>query len=429
MIASTSALRISRSALSSSARSSNVALRSSTRFISTTKSSSAIVESGVSHGHKQPTPAYVPSTHHQPPPTHQFTAKQQNLSQQPFISDALRAFSNFDTTPATGTEFRSVSTDGKPVLSIKEVMQDTEKLRALAHLIAERGVVFFRAGEISAKEQRELVDALGKATHKPASSTLHVHPLSNEGQEHGDEIAVVSNHFDFHKDAKRDGDAILNLKPGDVLSRPLQKNLWHTDITFEPVPSDYACLSIRTFPREGGGDTLWASAYEAYDRLSPAYQRFLEGMTATHTGQYFIDIARKYNLNFRQQRGSPDNTGDSLSAVHPVIRTNPVTGWKGLFVNKEFTKRINQLTPDESDNVLNYLFEHISANHDLHTRFRWEPNSLAIWDNRSSLHAATYDLDGATREGTRACSVGERPYFDANSVSRRAALAAAGRQQ
>ena len=144
MIASTSALRISRSALSSSARSSNVALRSSTRFISTTKSSSAIVESGVSHGHKQSTPAYVPSTHHQPPPTHQFAAKHQKLSQQPFISDALRAFSNFDTTPATGTEFRSVSTDGKPVLSIKEVMQDTEKLRALAHLIAERGVVFFR---------------------------------------------------------------------------------------------------------------------------------------------------------------------------------------------------------------------------------------------------------------------------------------------
>jgi len=89
-----------------------------------------------------------------------------------------------------------------------------------------------------------------------------------------------------------------------------------------------------------------------------------------------------------------------LKAVHPVIRTNPVTGWKGLFVNKgylsildflsyRFTKRIVALTKDESDNLLEYLFRHISQNHDLQVRFKWNKNDIAIWDNRSTYHTAT----------------------------------------
>jgi alpha-ketoglutarate-dependent taurine dioxygenase len=111
-----------------------------------------------------------------------------------------------------------------------------------------------------------------------------------------------------------------------------------------------------------GGDTLWASAYEAYDRLSPAYQSFLEGLTATHIGQGFIDLAAKNGRAvMRENRGSPENIGQILKSVHPVIRTNPVTGWKGLFVNRGFTKYINGLTKSESDNLLDFLFDHISS--------------------------------------------------------------------
>ena len=64
--------------------------------------------------------------------------------------------------------------------------------------------------------------------------------------------------------------------------------------------------------------------------------------------------------------------------------TNPVTGWKGLYVNKSFTKRINELTKDESENMLNYLFRHIAENFNFQVRFRWEQDDLAIWDNRST---------------------------------------------
>jgi alpha-ketoglutarate-dependent taurine dioxygenase len=168
-----------------------------------------------------------------------------------------------------------------------------------------------------------------------------------------------------------------------------------------------------------GGDTLWASAYEAYDRLSPAYKKFLEGLTATHIGSHFLELAKRSGAEVREPRGSPDNVGQHLSTVHPVIRTNPVTGWKGLFVNQGFTKRINELTQTESDEVLKFLWDHIASNHEFQVRFRWEENSLAIWDNRSTFHAATHDVDEATRTGTRSVSIGERPYFDPKSISRK----------
>ncbi|RSH90521.1 hypothetical protein EHS25_001126 [Saitozyma podzolica] len=336
------------------------------------------------------------------------------LNEVPSGSADLRSYAHFDATPSIGTEFREYSAGGKPVLNIRDVLGDEAKLRALGRLVSERGVVFFRNAVISAEEQKTLVDTLGRLGGKPSTSGLHVHPLTMGGSELGDEISVISNKFVFDDKFKRDDFTIL--------SRAAGRTLWHSDITFEPVPSDYASLQIRTLPPVGG-DTLWASAYEAYDRLSPAYQTFLEGLTATHIGQGFIDIAKRTNATMRENRGSPENVGQSLETVHPVIRTNPVTGWKGLFVNRGFTKRINGLTKPESDQVLEFLFEHISSNHDLQVRFRWEENSLAIWDNRSTFHAATHDLDDTLREGTRSVSLGERPYLDPKSTGRREALA------
>ncbi|ORY27901.1 taurine dioxygenase [Naematelia encephala] len=328
----------------------------------------------------------------------------------------LREYAHFDATPSIGTEFRTTSSDGQPILSIRQVLEDERKLKALGRLVSERGVVFFREAIITPEEQIELVDKLGKAGGKPETSRLHIHPLTVEGSELGDEISVIDNRFVFDDKFKRDD--------FEILQRPAGQTLWHSDITFEPVPSDYASLQIRTLPSVGG-DTLWASAYEAYDRLSPAYKTFLEGLTATHRGDGFVEIARRSNATLRENRGSPLNIGQTLETVHPVIRTNPVTGWKGLFVNRGFTKRINELTKPESDKTLDFLFEHISANHDLQVRFRWETNSLAIWDNRSTFHAATQDVDHQIRNGTRSVSLGEKPYLDPASTGRREALAKA----
>ncbi|CCO33361.1 hypothetical protein BN14_07436 [Rhizoctonia solani AG-1 IB] len=105
-------------------------------------------------------------------------------------------------------------------------------------------------------------------------------------------------------------------------------------------------------------------------------------------------------------------------------KTNPVTGWKSVYVNPEFTKRIIGVTKDESDFILNYLFSLIHQNHDLQVRFKWNKNDVAIWDNRSNYHTATYDYERVLRVGDRVVSLGEKPYFDPKSKSRREYLGA-----
>lgn len=124
-----------------------------------------------------------------------------------------------------------------------------------------------------------------------------------------------------------------------------------------------------------------------------------------------------------EDRGSPENTGLDFKAVHPVVRTNPVTGWKSLFAagGQVAAGHINDVTDRESDILKAYFLELIASNHDLQVRFKWNKNDVAIWDNRSVFHTATDDYEGK-RQGNRVVSIGEKPYYDPGSVSRREAL-------
>ncbi|GBE89165.1 Putative alpha-ketoglutarate-dependent sulfonate [Sparassis crispa] len=316
---------------------------------------------------------------------------------------SLSEFDSYDLTTHIGTRFPDKAVQLSHLLAAPNA---DEYIKDLAILVAHRGVVFFTNQDITVEQQKLLGSRLGELTGKPKTSKLHKHPITEGTSELGTEISVISS---------QGGIARANLWKGRLASSG-----WHADITFERVPSDYAILKIHTLPKVGG-DTLWASGYEAYDRLSPAYQKFLEGLTAVHNADFFVEIAKASGIPVQDPRGSPDNTGSDLTAVHPVIRTNPVTGYKALFVNKGFTKRIVELTPEESDNVLEYLFRHIAENHDFQVRYRWQQNDVAIWDNRSNFHTATFDYEGK-REGNRVVSLGERPFFDPSSKSRREAL-------
>ncbi len=117
----------------------------------------------------------------------------------------------------------------------------------------------------------------------------------------------------------------------------------------------------------------------------------------------------------------------NITAVHPVVRTNPVTGWKSIFSVGHHVEKINDLKEEESKGLLEWFLKLVVENHDLQVRHRWQNvNDLAIWDNRSVYHAATPDyLDQGLgeRSGQRAVSLGEKPYFDPESTSRREALA------
>ncbi|KAF9444322.1 taurine catabolism dioxygenase [Macrolepiota fuliginosa MF-IS2] len=318
------------------------------------------------------------------------------------LLSSLSQYESYDATPVIGTVFSNKSTQLSQLL---EAPNADELLHDLAVLVSHRGVVFFKDQDITVEQQKRLGQKLGELTGKPETSKLHRHPVSEDVPELGLEISVISS---------KSG----NQRPGYQTKTRASRG-WHSDITFEPVPSDYAILKLHTLPPVGG-DTLWASGYEAYDRLSPAYQKFLEGLTATHDGNFFHELAEKDGRKVNLERGAPENVGSDLTAVHPVIRTNPVTGFKTVFVNKVFTKKLNELTPDESNNVLEYLTRHISDNHDLQVRYRWQTNDVAIWDNRVTFHTATHDY-AEHREGNRVVSLGEKPYFDPNSKSRREA--------
>ncbi|KAJ3006575.1 UNVERIFIED_CONTAM: hypothetical protein HDU68_003993 [Siphonaria sp. JEL0065] len=335
--------------------------------------------------------------------------KEQTLKVQPLQRNhSLDAFKSFKVQPHIGTEF---SKDLK-IRDILKAPNAEELLRDFAVLTSERNVVFLRDQDITFEEQKEFIDRLGKAGGKPATSGLHAHPTTDPSDEFGEQRLLISSESE-----KKYGDTYAGRSE-------LQSYLWHSDITFEHIPSDYAALRLREIPPEGG-DTLWASAYEVYERLSPAFRTFLEGLTATHEGtQFKVAAAAGYVKLNPGPGGAPEDVGLDLITLHPVIRPNPVTGWKGVFANKVFTKRINELSKDESDLVLSHLFDLTVQNHDLQVRFRWNKHDGAVWDNRSAFHTANtdYDRDQYARIGDRATSLGERPYFDPASKSRREAL-------
>ncbi|KAJ6558352.1 hypothetical protein B0H19DRAFT_1070875 [Mycena capillaripes] len=225
---------------------------------------------------------------------------------------------------------------------------------------SQRNLVFFKNQTLTIEEQKLLADKLGKLPGRPEGSGLHIHPSTVDDSELGNLVSVISSLTPEAK-ARSFGHG------SQFASRE-----WHSDITFEPVPSDFAILKIHTLP-EVGGDTVWASAYEVYDRLSPAFAKHPEGLTALHDASVFQTTEAVVNNTIHKGlRGHALNVGTDLRAVHPVIRTNPVTGWKGLFVNRAFTKRIIELSYDESAVILEYLFRLTTENHNLQVRYRWE---------------------------------------------------------
>ncbi|KAI1615701.1 putative TfdA family taurine dioxygenase [Exophiala viscosa] len=335
------------------------------------------------------------------------------------LSGALDQFESKDLTPVIGTEFKNVN-----LVDWLNAPNSDELLRDLAITISRRNVVVFRKqDDLDNNLQKVLIQRLGELSGKPATSKLHIHPtvnIASEGHTKDKEISVI--------DSTRGRIIFKGVQDREVI-KPSNTDQWHSDITFEPVPSDYAVLRLTKLPKTGG-DTLFASGYDVYDRISPAYRRFLESLTATYGQPKFGKAAAANDFKlFTEERGAPENVGDKLEAIHPVIRTNPVTGWKSVFAVGHHVQHINGVTQEESQALLSWFTRLIVENHDLQVRVHWDnPNDVVIWDNRSTYHAATPDYQGlGTRTGQRAVSLGERPYLDPQSRSRRETLASTGK--
>jgi taurine dioxygenase len=232
----------------------------------------------------------------------------------------------------------------------------------------EHQVLFFRDQAIDTLQHKAFGRCFGE---------LHVHPVLQQMAEQGHpEIVVLESDENRRFVAER----------------------WHSDVTFQRRPPLGSILRAVKVPA-AGGDTQWSSMYAAYEALSDVMQRLLSDLTALHHGGGFRYIARD------EQKGDLES---DVSAVHPVIRSHPVTGRKGVFVNSTFTKEIVGMKAEESRTLLRFLFEHVGRP-EFTCRFRWRNDSIAMWDNRCTQHAVVPDNLSEYRRMERVTIIGDEP--------------------
>ena len=180
--------------------------------------------------------------------------------------------------------------------------------------------------------------------------------------------------------------------------------IWHTDTAYLEVPPMASMLIARELP-PFGGDTLFASGYAAFEALSPAMQRMLEGLTGVNASAK-ADVTR--TREDRIKDGPAVAPRKDLVAEHPVVRTHPETGRKALYVNFGHTMRFAGMTEEESRPLLEFLFAH-QVKPEFTCRFTWQVGDIALWDNRCVLHNPVNDYHGYKRSMHRVTLKGDRP--------------------
>ena len=260
-------------------------------------------------------------------------------------------------------------------IDLTQAISDEVRDQLLAALL-QHHVLFFENQPITPAQQRDLAARFGD---------LHIHP-------------VYPNHPDVPE--------IILLDTS--LDNPPDNDNWHTDVTFIDTPPMGAILSARVLPAKGG-DTLWASGIAAYEALSEPFRKMLDPLTAEHD---FLQSFPAWRFaRTPEERVRWEAARDKHPpVVHPVIRTHPVSGRRGLFVSEGFTSRILELDKKESDAVLAYLRVH-TAKPEFTVRWRWKPMDLAFWDNRLTQHYATNDYLPHRRIMHRATIMGDAPFY------------------
>lgn len=245
------------------------------------------------------------------------------------------------------------------------------EVAALGSALAEHCVLFFRDQALLPEQHKALGRSFGE---------LHLHPAWPGLLEGHPEIMVIY---------------------ADENSKRVAGEEWHSDVSCDPEPPLGTILHMLEVPPVGG-DTLFASMYAAWDALSAPLRQMLAGMSALHDGE----------STYRGRYEGMQNAESYPCAEHPVVRTHPVSGRQALFVNSIFTRRIVQLAKNESDALLKMLFAHIEMP-EFQCRFRWQPGSVAFWDNRCAQHHALWDYYPQRRRGLRVTIKGDRPYYRA----------------
>ncbi|KAF8530947.1 TauD-domain-containing protein [Gautieria morchelliformis] len=287
-----------------------------------------------------------------------------------FLRNASRVS---DIQPVLGTEIEG----------IKLTDLDSDGRDQLALFVAQRGLVVFR-------NQHDFIDR-GIDYYKAWGNhfgRLHIHPTSGH-PEGSPEIHLVY----------RDANHTFNFEYDDTIT----STLWHSDVSYELQPPGLTTFFLLVQPTTGG-DTLFSSQVAALRRLSPQYVSFLRTLKAVHSGVEQAEFSRAGKRGGVVRR-------QPVEHIHPIVRRHPVTGEEALYVNKQFTRRIVGLKREESENILNFLYDHIAKGSDSQARVKWSPNTVVLWDNRILTHSALIDFGEfkERRHGARITPQAERP--------------------
>jgi taurine dioxygenase len=248
-----------------------------------------------------------------------------------------------------------------------------EQVAVIREKLDQHLVLFFEGQHLTPAQQRDFAARFGE---------LYLHPFY-AGHEEANEVMVLA-HDEKHR---------------------ANSDRWHNDVTYLEKPPQAAVLYTEVIPPVGG-DTLFANMYSAYEALSPPMKDFVATLRAEHS----------FAKNFTPQRFDELGIADRRDEIyakhppvsHPVARTNPATGRKALFINQDFTTNIEGITARESETLMRFLFDHM-AQPEFQVRWRWQPNTVAMWDNRWAQHCALADYFPQRRVVRRATILGDRP--------------------
>ena len=250
---------------------------------------------------------------------------------------------------------------------------EDEAIAAIREALMEHLVVFFRDQDLSSAQYQAFAEKFGELAEYPMINSIEDYP----------KIIPV---------AKLEHETV-NFG-----------GIWHADTTYLENPPMGTMLLARELPPRGG-DTLFSNQYMAYEALSPGMRRMLDPLAAINSST----LATASRTREDRLKDMPHKEGArDFAAEHPVVRTHPETGRKALFVNVGHTERFKDMTVEESQPLLNFIFQH-QIQPQFTCRFAWRQGSLAFWDNRNSQHIAVNDYNGYRRVMHRITLEGERP--------------------
>ena len=264
-------------------------------------------------------------------------------------------------TPAIGAEIGNID--------LRQVSSD--EIADIRATLLEYKVVFFRDQTLTQAEHISFAREFGD---------LEIHPATPKSQSNPE---------------------VLHIAHGPESKG--KENFWHSDVTWREKPSLGSILKAVEVPAVGG-DTLFANMVMAYELLPDDIKEVITGRVAVH------DIARVFAG--RLNKSAEELRERYPPMEHPIVRTHPETGESVLYVNTAFTSHIKDMEEGDSARLLRKLYR-TAANPEIQCRFRWQPGSLAFWDNRASQHFASSDYFPQVRKMERVTIAGDRPYWRA----------------